>query len=146
MIVNTPDAARLAENAMSERERNDAAAEYRVGPGRPPLHTRFKKGQSGNPRGSRAKPMPALLAAALNERVETEVDGRRRWVTRHQAIIANIVVKAAADLRAAKLLFELMRRLEPPPSEPEQPPREAIDRKVIANLKELFRQEEPPAR
>jgi predicted phage terminase large subunit-like protein len=27
------------------------ASPYAVGPGRPPLHTRFKKGQSGNPQG-----------------------------------------------------------------------------------------------
>ena len=27
----------------------DSESDYKVGPGRPPLHTRFKKGQSGNP-------------------------------------------------------------------------------------------------
>ena len=32
---------------------------YKVGPGRPPLHTRFQKGQSGNPSG---KPGPAKMA------------------------------------------------------------------------------------
>jgi len=31
------------------------------------LHTRFKKGQSGNPRDRPAKNLAALLAAALNE-------------------------------------------------------------------------------
>jgi Family of unknown function (DUF5681) len=30
-----------------------SASDYQVGPGRPPLHTRFKKGQSGNPGGRR---------------------------------------------------------------------------------------------
>ena len=35
---------------------------YVVGPGRPPLHTRFKKGQSGNPSG---KPGPAKQLKAL---------------------------------------------------------------------------------
>ena len=33
---------------------------YQVGPGRPPLHTRFQKGQSGNPGGRSAKSLPAL--------------------------------------------------------------------------------------
>jgi len=27
----------------------DSESDYQVGPGRPPLHTRFKSGQSGNP-------------------------------------------------------------------------------------------------
>src|SRR6267378_3040484 len=33
----------------------DSDSGYQVGPGRPPLHTRFKKGQSGNPGGRSAK-------------------------------------------------------------------------------------------
>jgi hypothetical protein len=130
---------------MDESKPNGGATEYRVGPCRPPLHTRFKKGQSGNPRGSRAKPMPELLAAALNERVETEIDGQRRSMTRHQAIIANVVAKAAADLRAAKLLFELLRRLEPLMAEPQQLPSEEADRKVLANFVARISREAPPA-
>ena len=47
----------------------DSESDYKVGPGRPPLHTRFKKGQSGNPGGRSAKSLPALLADALNETV-----------------------------------------------------------------------------
>jgi len=42
----------------------DSESDYKVGPGRPPLHTRFKKGQSGNPCGRSAKNLPALLADA----------------------------------------------------------------------------------
>jgi Family of unknown function (DUF5681) len=33
------------------------------------VHTRFKKGQSGNPRGPRPKNLPALLVEALNDNV-----------------------------------------------------------------------------
>ena len=40
----------------------DNQSDYQVGPGRPPLHTRFKKGQSGNPGGRSAKSLPVLLA------------------------------------------------------------------------------------
>jgi Family of unknown function (DUF5681) len=36
------------------------------GPGRPPLHTRFRKGQSDNPGGRRQKKLHALLADALS--------------------------------------------------------------------------------
>jgi hypothetical protein len=34
---------------------SDTESDYKVGPGKPPLHTRFKKGQSGNPRGRHAQ-------------------------------------------------------------------------------------------
>jgi hypothetical protein len=53
----------------------DDYEEYKVGPGRPPLHTRFRKRQSGNPGGRSQQKLPALLAAALNE---PGPHGRRR--------------------------------------------------------------------
>jgi hypothetical protein len=56
----------------------DSESGYKVGPGRPPLHTRFKKGQSGNPGGRGAKSLPALLADALSETVYVTTDGRGR--------------------------------------------------------------------
>ena len=56
---------------MSESKR-EYAANYR----KPPEHTRFKKGQSGNPRGRPAKNLPALLAAALNEKVTVTENGK----------------------------------------------------------------------
>ena len=61
--------------------------EYRVGRGRPPLHTRFKKGQSGNPRGRR-KNLPALLVAALNEPVVVTTGGESRRITKREAVVA----------------------------------------------------------
>ncbi len=50
---------------------------YTVGRGKPPLHTRFQKGQSGNPSG---KPGPAKLARqrfqrALSASLERNLDG-----------------------------------------------------------------------
>jgi len=47
---------------MSETERD-----YEIGYGKPPAGRRFRKGQSGNPRGPRSKNLSALLVAALNE-------------------------------------------------------------------------------
>jgi hypothetical protein len=35
--------------------------DYEVGHGKPPVHRRFKKGQSGNLSGPRPKSLPALL-------------------------------------------------------------------------------------
>jgi hypothetical protein len=91
----------------------DSASDYQVGPGRPPLHTRFKKGESGNPSGRRAKSLPALLAAALNETVVVTIDGRRRTITKREAIVTQMVDKSAsADLRATKMLIDLIKDVE----------------------------------
>jgi uncharacterized protein DUF5681 len=62
----------------------DNQSDYQVGPGRPPLHTRFKKGRSGNPGGRRAKTLPASLAAALDEPVYVTKNGRRRKLTKRE--------------------------------------------------------------
>lgn len=67
----------------------------------PPKHTRFKKGQSGNPRG-RPKKLPqldTLLAEVLGD----EKDG----VTAAEAILRAIRAKAArGDVRAAEVLLD----------------------------------------
>src|SRR5438132_14236485 len=91
----------------------ESESDYQVGPGRPPLHTRFKKGLSGNPGGRSAKSLPALLADALNERTFVTIDGRRRKLTKRAAIVTQMVNKSAsADLRATKMLTDMMKEVE----------------------------------
>jgi hypothetical protein len=81
--------------------------------GRPPLHTRFKKGQSGNPGGRSARSLPTLLADALDETVVVTIDGRRRKITKRKAIVAQMVDKSvSADLRATKMLIDMMKDVE----------------------------------
>ncbi len=60
------------------------------GSGRPPLHTRFKKGRSGNPGGRSAKSLPALLADVLDETVVVTIDSRRHKIAKREAIVAQI--------------------------------------------------------
>src|ERR1700730_13035603 len=114
----------------------DSASDYQVGPGRPPLHTRFKKGESGNPGGRRAKRLPALLAAALNETVVVTIDGRRRTITKREAIVTQMVDESAsADLRATKMLIDMIKDVEhkagdaAPPPEPRR--LAAADKEVV---------------
>jgi uncharacterized protein DUF5681 len=57
---------------------------HRVGYGKPPAQTRFKKGQSGNPTG-RPKGTPNFATAlerALEEQVVVNEGGQRRTVTK----------------------------------------------------------------
>jgi len=95
--------ANFPEDKMSETGRQ-YAANYR----KPPVHTRFRKGQSGNPRGRPAKNLPALLAAARNEKVTVTENGKRRQVTKREAVIAQLVNNSAsAELRATKMLIDM---------------------------------------
>jgi hypothetical protein len=65
---------------------------------------------AGNPGGRRTKSLPALLADALNETVVMTIDGRRRKLTKREAIVTQMV--ESADLRATKLLIDMMKDIE----------------------------------
>ena len=71
----------------------DKQRDYAVGYGKPPRHTRFTQGQSGNPRGRArgAKNLKTLLIETLNELVVVAENGGRRTISKGQAIIKQLV-------------------------------------------------------
>ena len=73
---------------------------------------RFKKGQSGNPGGCQPG-SKTLLNDALNEQETITENGRRRKITKREAVIKQLVNKSAsADPRSLKILLDLMVNLE----------------------------------
>ena len=86
--------------------------DYEVGYGRPPQHTRFKPGQSGNPRGrpKKTKDLDKLFDRELNGTLRIREDGQVRTTTKRDAIVKGIVLDAMkGDYRARKLVLEFMR-------------------------------------
>src|SRR6516164_8153933 len=65
---------------------SDPKPDYEVGYRKPPRHTRFNKGQSGNPKGrpGGAKNLSTLLNEALNELVIVAENGGRRKISKRQ--------------------------------------------------------------
>jgi Family of unknown function (DUF5681) len=119
--------------------RDTKGDDYEVGYGKPPLHTRFKKGQSGNPRGRPpgAKNLSTLLTEALNEPVVIAENGGRKRISKREAMIKQLVNKSAkGDWRAVKILLEIWQeiegRTEPETAESSFGP---ADEKVLAQLK-----------
>jgi hypothetical protein len=89
-------------------------SDYKVGYGKPPQHTRFKKGApSANPGGRPRKNMAVLLVQGLNKTVTVTENGRRRKITMREAITQQLINKSAgADLRATKMLLDLIKEAE----------------------------------
>jgi Family of unknown function (DUF5681) len=130
----------LLSNQDCANRMDDTDGDYKVGRGKPPLHTRFKKGHSGNPRGPRPRPknLPALLIRALSEPVLVTANGETRQITKREAVIAQLVDKSTgADLRATKMLIDMLKDIEkragmtPPP---EASPLTAADEEVVETL------------
>jgi hypothetical protein len=91
-------------------------SKYQVGFQRPPRHTQFRKGTSGNPKGRPrdSKNLATELEEALGEKVAIVENGRRRKITKRCAMIKQLVNKAASgDLRASRQLTDLEFRLNP---------------------------------
>ena len=97
---------------MSSSEEKD----YEVGYRKPPVETRFKKGQSGNPAGR-----PRTIAQELdpgkvlqsidNEEIVVKVDGRRKRMPKAEIHFRQLFTKAIrGDLTAARLISRMAKK------------------------------------
>jgi hypothetical protein len=85
-----------------------------VGYKKPPKHSQFKKGQSGNPRGQSraARSSATVFREALGEKVAVTENGRRRKITKREAMFKQLVNRAAqGDPKATQTVLRLMEML-----------------------------------
>ena len=84
--------------------------DYKVGKGRPPKHTRYKKGQSGNPSGRKKLPDVAQAAArVLEQKISVTQDGVRKRMPGIDALLSKAFAKAlTGDMRAAEFLIKIV--------------------------------------
>ena len=88
------------------------SGDYAVGYGRPPLHSRFKAGQSGNPKGRppRQRNITTIVREAAGKRITLREAGRSHTVTWLDAFVQNIFAKAlAGDPKAIASLLLLLK-------------------------------------
>jgi Family of unknown function (DUF5681) len=97
-------------NKKGSKSSND----YVVGKGRPPVSTRFKPGQSGNPRGrpKGAKNLVAYFSEALKRKVSVKEGGRIREVTKLEGIAVTTVDRALkGDYRVLPTIIAFEREI-----------------------------------
>jgi hypothetical protein len=110
----------------SARDGVSPEGEGGVGDRRPPLSTRFRPGQSGNPRGrpKTANRLRALVAKEFGEEIEATVNGQPVRITKLEAAVKQFVNRAAGgDQRAAQFAFSLLVDDHGPPAPPRAPER-----------------------
>lgn len=89
--------------------------DYEVGYGKPPRHSQFKPGQSGNPSGrpKGSQSLSTVLLREMNAPLTIRENGRERRITKMEAAIKQLVNKAATgDTRSLTLLLGLQQSME----------------------------------
>jgi hypothetical protein len=128
------------------RRDDDDDTLYEVGYRKPPVAHRFRKGQSGNPAGSkrkrgkrgRAKTLKAVLIDELNQSVAVTEGGRRRHVPRQTALVKKLVADAlSGDAKARAQLIQLANKAEANPETEEA--EDLIGGAADAEILDLFR-------
>lgn len=82
-----------------------------VGYGRPPRHSQFKPGQSGNPRGRRkgSRGLKTDLHTELATKFSIQINGKPIKGTKQQLMLKALATRAATgDVKAASLLLPLI--------------------------------------
>jgi len=99
-------------------DKKDDEKPYVVGYGKPPKATRFRPGQSGNPKGrpKGARGVGKVLEEALSQEVSVTEGGRTSRITKREALILSLVTKALkGDMRAASETLKLIAAYEEQP-------------------------------
>ena len=85
---------------------------YAVGFGRPPLHSRFKPGQSGNPKGrpKQSQNLRTIVKQVSNEQIQIREGDRPRRMPRMEALVRTTFTRAFKDPKALASLMVLLRQ------------------------------------
>jgi hypothetical protein len=112
---------------------------YSVGYGKPPKHTRFKPGQSGNPRGKvkGRKNLATELEEELSERVVVTENGRKKTLSKQTLILKRMVTDAAqGNGKARDQLLKLIGVIEQATPDPiADAPQSAEDAQILERFR-----------
>jgi hypothetical protein len=92
------------------RTRKRLKAEQKVGYKNPPMRTRFKPGQSGNPAGrpKASKNFRTLMAELITQRVRVTENGKSRSIPAHEALLKRILAQALqGDAKSTEQMLKL---------------------------------------
>lgn len=119
--------------------------DYSVGYRKPPKHSQFKPGQSGNPRGKAKgrKNLTTELLEELSERVVVTENGRQRKLSKQTIILKRMVTDAAqGDAKARDQLLKLISVIEQVTSDAaDEPPQNSEDAKILERFRERLIEE-----
>jgi Family of unknown function (DUF5681) len=124
------------ETQAAKSDLAEPQADYRVGYKRPPVHSRFKPGQSGNPKGRPPGSANAktTVQRVMNEKVSVRRGQKTSTVSTLEALVQAHAVKAIkGDPRSAAMVINVMTRTGLLADEGDDGPLETAKRAALAD-------------
>lgn len=97
---------------MSSDDHDQDEPPYDVGYGKPPAHSRFKKGQSGNPKGKKKgdRTYQAIVRGVLNEKVPVRTARGMKKITKLEALVHTTMNSALkGDAKSVDQILKIAR-------------------------------------
>ena len=124
---------------MANNSDADVPEAFSVGYRKPPAHSQFRKGESGNPHGRPRGTLnfATVLLKTLREKVVITENGKRKTITKLEAAVKQLVNRAASgDLRALAHLTDITVAAEQTAAEDSAPNEDLneVDQRVVLNI------------
>jgi Family of unknown function (DUF5681) len=133
-----------ASPASTGHDKSEAAAAP-IGYGRPPKHSQFAKGKSGNPNGrpKGSRNFGLAIEDELDTKIPINENGKRKLITKREAVAKQLVHKAASgDTKAIPILLNEARAREKAGIGLEAHPNQRVeDRQVMSGILKRIRRE-----
>lgn len=145
--MSTPKKAPAKKNEPSNEINSSSEEEYKVGPGNPPKHSQFKKGNTfGKGQKKGAKATKTIVKEALGMKVKTNLGGKTKNLTKVELALHQLATKASGgDLKAIEKVIALQ-QLYGPQEDPDGPPPKKLklDRDTLRDHLEMLDLLYPP--
>jgi hypothetical protein len=118
--------------------------DYEIGYGRPPLHTRFKPGRSGNLRGrpKRHRNLRTVVEEALSQTIKIREGDRTRSLSTLEALVASMLNKALkGDAKTQTVVIGLLRSVGITAEPPEPASAESVTANDADIIADFFRRQ-----
>lgn len=116
--------------------------DYKVGYGKPPKHSQFKPGTSGNPSGRPrgTKNLRTDLSEELSEKITVTEGGKQLEISKQRALVKSLAAKSIkGETAAARVLINLIVGLEMADAQDKsEEPLAAEDLEILAEFKKRW--------